>query len=336
MQTISADKKFRAAVITETGNGGFQYGIKNRNLADLPAGGLLVRVRYSSLNYKDALSATGNRGVTRNYPHTPGIDAAGIVVHSDTTDFMPEQEVIVTGHDLGQNTSGGWGEFIRVPSAWAVPLPSGLTLKESMALGTAGFTAAQCAQRIVEHGVIPADGEVLVTGASGGVGCLAVALLAKLGYRVVAVTGKDHCHDWLRTLGAARVEGRQEVSDSSGKPLLCRKWAAAVDTVGGPVLETVLRQLSHRGIVTAVGNAAGAELNTTVYPFILRGITLAGVDSSACPAGKRKKIWNRLAGGWKIPGLDTIVRVVTLEALEVEVQAILRGNIAGRVVVKHA
>jgi acrylyl-CoA reductase (NADPH) len=336
MQTLPPDTQFRAVSIEKTADGGSTFSVINRSVSELPAGDLLVRVRYSSLNYKDALSATGHRGVTRSYPHTPGIDAAGEVVRSDSPDFLPGQQVIVTGHDLGQNTPGGWGEFISVPSGWAVPLPAGLNLRESMALGTAGFTAAQCVERIVEHGVTPADGDILVTGASGGVGSITVAILAQLGYNVVAVSGKQDRHDWLRHLGASRVAGRSEVTDTSGKPLLERKWAAAVDNVGGRILATVLRQIAHRGLVAAVGNAGGVELEMTVYPFILRGITLAGIDSSACPPALRLAFWNKLSGQWKPRHLGQITREVTLEEMESEINAILQGQVAGRVVVHHA
>jgi acrylyl-CoA reductase (NADPH) len=336
MQNLPTDAQFRAVTIDVTADGGSTFSVVNRLVSELPTGDLLVRVRYSSLNYKDALSATGNRGVTRSYPHTPGIDGAGEVVRSSSDGFLPGQKVIVTGHDLGQNIPGGWGEYIRVPTGWAVPLPAGLDLKESMTLGTAGFTAAQCVERIVEHGVAPSDGEILVTGASGGVGSITVAILAQLGYNVVAVSGKRDRHDWLRRLGASRVAARDEATDTSGKPLLERKWAAAVDNVGGPILATVLRQIAHRGIVAAVGNTGGADIAVTVYPFILRGITLAGIDSSACPPAQRLAIWNKLSDQWKPRQLDQIIREVTLEELDNEVKSILQGQVAGRVVVKHA
>lgn len=329
------NQTFPAVIIREI-DGAFKFAVEQTDTGALPPGDVLVRVHYSSLNYKDALSATGNRGVTRKYPHTPGIDAAGEVVSSSSPDFAPGDKVIVTGNDLGQNTSGGWGGYISVPAGWVVPLPEGLSLRESMVMGTAGFTAAQCVERIVGHGVEPGDGEVVVTGATGGVGCLAVAMLAKLGYDVVAVTGKQDKENWLRELGATRIAGREEVSDYSGKPLLSGKWAAAVDTVGGNTLSTLVRQTIHRGIVTAVGNAGGADLPLTVFPFILRGVTLAGVDSAACPGRNRERIWSRLAIDWKLANLERLTREVTLDGLEKEVEAILAGQIAGRVVIKHS
>ncbi|HLA41185.1 MAG TPA: YhdH/YhfP family quinone oxidoreductase, partial [Candidatus Glassbacteria bacterium] len=272
---MNPSRTFRALVVDRDASGAFTRRVQERSIDDLPPGEVLVRVEYSSLNYKDALSATGHPGVTRQFPHTPGIDAAGVVEESSSENFRPGAEVIVSGHDLGQNTSGGFARYIRVPASWVVPLPEGLSAREAMIFGTAGFTAVQCVQKIIGHGVVPADGEVLVTGSSGGVGSVSVALLARAGLRVTAATGKAYKKDFLEKIGASRVIGREEVLDTSGKPLLPRKWAAVVDTVGGEILATALRQTAQRGIVTACGNTAGVELNLTVLPFILRGVTLA-------------------------------------------------------------
>ncbi len=320
-------------VVREAG-GIFLPEIVRRKPGDLPAGEVLVRVGWSSLNYKDALSVSGNRGVTRSYPHTPGIDAAGTVSHSLDPSFAVGSRVIVTGYGLGTDTAGGFAGYIRVPAGWVVPLPGNLTLREAMIFGTAGFTAAQCVERLQALGAKPGGGEVLVTGASGGVGSFAVALLARGGYRVCASTGKTSAADYLRGLGAAQVLPRNEVLDTSERPLLKRRWAAAVDTVGGPILATVLRSVEQGGAVVACGNAASPSLSLTVYPFILRGITLSGIDSSSCPMPERRRIWARLAGEWKIDQLAAIASECALEQLPEWIERMLAGEITGRIVVR--
>ncbi|MCS6848492.1 MAG: YhdH/YhfP family quinone oxidoreductase [Anaerolineae bacterium] len=329
------DQEFIALVVSERSEGGFERSVTTRRLADLPANDALIRVRYSSLNYKDALSATGHRGVTRRYPHTPGIDAAGEVVESASADYKPGDEVIVTGYDLGMNTPGGFGQYIRVPSAWVVRKPEGLTLRESMALGTAGFTAALSVHQLRRHGVTPEQGDVLVSGASGGVGCLAVVILSKLGYRVVAATGKADAGDWLRQLGAQEILSRDDVRDSSGKALLKERWAGVVDTVGGEILATAIKATKRGGCVACCGNVASPELHTTVYPFILRGVTLQGVDSAETPMPLRAQMWCNLAGEWKPSpaAFEAIAQTVTLDGLSPMIDAILQGRIRGRVVV---
>lgn len=328
-------QQFRTYWVEEQPDGAFRRSIVERSVADLPPGDLLIRVAYSSLNYKDALSAAGNRGVTRKYPHTPGIDAAGVVAESVSPAFQPGAEVIVIGYDLGMNTAGGFGEYIRVPAGWAAKRPAGLSLRESMALGTAGFTAAQSVQALVAHGVQPGGGEVLVTGATGGVGSVAVALLAQLGYAVTAATGKTEEADYLRGLGASLVIPRQEVDDTSSRPLLRERWAGVVDTVGGNILATAIRATRLAGSVAACGNAASPNLALTVYPFILRGVNLLGIDSANVPIGERAALWNRLASEWKPAKLDVMAREVTLEGLDAEIDAILQGQQRGRVVVVH-
>lgn len=324
---------FDALWVEEQPDGGFRRSIVRRAVDDLPPGDLLIRVHYSSLNYKDALSATGNRGVTRRYPHTPGIDAAGVVVESTVAEFRPGDEVIVIGYDLGMNTPGGFGGYIRVPASWAVARPAGLTLRASMALGTAGFTAAQCVDALLQHGV--GGGEVLVTGATGGVGSIAVALLSKLGQTVVAATGKPEEAAYLRDLGAHAVLARSEVEDSSGKPLLRERWAGVVDTVGGVILATAIKSTRYGGAVAACGNVASPALELTVYPFILRGVKLLGIDSVNIPITQRRALWERLAGAWKLDVLERLAREVTLAALNAEIDAILLGQQRGRVVVAH-
>ena len=272
------NKGFKALVVSEE-NGKFIRRVTERKIDDLSSGDVLINVKYSSLNYKDALSATGNKGVTRKYPHTPGIDAAGIVAETSSNKFREGDEVIVTGYDLGMNTSGGFAEYIRVPSDWVVKLPTGLSLKESMIYGTAGFTAGLSLCKLEQCSEEKITGDVLVTGATGGVGSLAVAILAKQGYNVVASTGKKDKIDFLKKLGAKEVIGRDEVDDKSSKALLNRRWKAAVDTVGGNILATVIKQMDYRCSVASCGNTYSPELNTTVFPFILRGVNLLGINS---------------------------------------------------------
>lgn len=326
-------KTFKALVVSETADRRFVREVQDRSIDDLPAGDVLVRVHYSGLNYKDALSATGNRGVTKRYPHTPGIDAAGVVEESESPLFRPGDEVICTGFDLGMNSAGGFGEYIRVPADWLVRRPDGLTLQESMIYGTAGITAALSVDRLQKEGVTPEQGEVVVTGATGGVGSLAVAILARLGYRVAAATGKAQEKEFLTQLGAAEVIGRDQIDDRSGKPLLPPRWAGAVDTVGGNMLATVLRALKPHGVATCCGLVASAELYTTMYPFILRGVGLCGIDSVYCPMPLRQALWSRLAGEWKPPMLGRMARECALEALDPEIDRILKGGQKGRVVV---
>ena len=326
-------KSFRALLVSEAGENEFTREIVERSVDDLPAGEVLIRVHYSSLNYKDALSATGNPGVTRKYPHTPGIDAAGLVEESASADFQPGDQVVVTGYDLGMNTDGGFAGRIRVPAAWVVPLPAPLSLRESMIYGTAGFTAAVSTAKLEAHGVTPGDGEVLVTGATGGVGSLAVAMLAKRGYRVVASTGKAHEEAFLRDLGAATVISREEVRDTRGRPLLRERWAGAVDTVGGDTLGTVIKSTRYGGAITCCGLVASAELPVAVFPFILRGVALLGVASADTPMGPRLEAWKKIAGDYRIESVERVARECGLEELNAEIDRMLQGGAKGRVVV---
>lgn len=296
----------------------------------LAAGDVLVRVHYSSLNYKDALSATGHPGVTRRYPHVPGIDAAGIVDRSSDSAWPPGTPAVVTGFDLGQNTWGGYGESIRVPASWLVPLPVGLSLYESMIYGTAGMTAGLALDTLIARGIAPEAGEIVVTGASGGVGSLAVAILARVGYRVAAVTGKPQAHEFLKSLGAARLLSRQDVVDATSRPLLSAQWAGAVDTVGGQTLATLVRSTSRGGCVAACGLVGGADVPLTVYPFLLRGVDLAGIDSAEPPMDRRRRVWQRLATDWRPPSLGAIGHEIVPDALPREIERILRGETQGR------
>jgi acrylyl-CoA reductase (NADPH) len=324
---------FKAMVVSETGDKKFPREIKQVALSDLPAGELVIEVKYSSLNYKDALSATGNKGVTRKYPHTPGIDAAGVVVNSSSRDIAIGSEVIVMGYDLGMNTAGGFGQYISVPAGWAVKLPAGLTLRDSMAYGTAGFTAALCVMRLLAGGLNKEAGEVLVTGASGGVGSVAVAILAKLGFDVIAATGKTAEKDFLTGLGAKAIISREEANDTSGRPLQKGRWAGAVDTVGGNILATALKSAKYGGLVTACGNAMSADLSVSVFPFILRGVSLLGVDSVEIPMTTRTRVWQKLASEWKLDMSGNLITECSLEELNPKIDEILQGGIRGRVLV---
>lgn len=322
------------ALITEEVDGKYVSSIKTRSTDDLPAGDVLINVKFSSLNFKDALSSIGNKGVTRNYPHTPGIDAAGVVAESASPDFKKGDEVIVTGYDLGMNTSGGYGEYIRVPAGWVVKKPEGLSLRETMIYGTAGFTAALSVIKLLDHGVTPDKGPVLVTGSTGGVGSVAVAMLAKLGFRVTAVTGKAEKADFLKTLGAAEVIGRDAAMDDGKRPMLKGIYAGVVDTVGGSILGTALKTTAYGGAVTTCGLTQSPELLTTVFPFILRGISLLGVDSVELPLEVKKATWKRISSDLKLSNLEELAVDVPLEKITDYFPQILKGGLAGRVVVK--
>jgi len=333
MKTKPEEDTFCALVVRKEDDGSCHHRVESRRLADLPEGDVLIRVRYSSLNYKDALSANGNRGVTRRYPHTPGIDAAGQVCSSTVSDFSPGMNVLCMGYDLGMNTPGGFGEYISVPASWVMALPEGLSPLAAMQLGTAGFTAAQCVHALVAHDLQPDGGPVLVTGSTGGVGSLAVRLLAHLGYRVAAVTGKIDQEPYLRDLGASDVIGREQLLRGTGRMLLRERWAGVVDTVGGDMLANAIKATQYGGVVTCCGNAASGELPLNVYPFILRGILLAGIDSANCSMQRRQEIWNKLAGEWRLPELDRLARIVSLAEVSGELDRMLRGQARGRVVV---
>jgi acrylyl-CoA reductase (NADPH) len=325
---------FRCYLVEKDADGRVTGRLTQRRLDELPQGEVLLRVAYSSLNYKDALAATGHPGVNRVFPHVPGVDAAGTVADSGVYEWVEGDRALVTGFDMGSNRWGGYADYVRVPQDWIVPAPAELTLRECMILGTAGFTAALCVDALQKHDVSPAKGEVLVTGASGGVGSMAVAILAKLGYRVVAVTGKPAAHQYLTQLGAAQVVSREEVDDHSDRPLLTRRWAGAIDTVGGNILATTLRATHYGGCVTAVGLTAGSQLPLTVYPFILRAVSLVGIDAAWPPLPLRHEMWRRLAGPWKPANLESMARVIDLPDLPRHIDDILAGRLIGRVVVR--
>lgn len=323
--------KFNALLVKEE-NGNFIREITERNIDDLPDGDIIINVKYSSLNYKDALSATGNKGVTRRYPHTPGIDAAGIVVGTNNDEFTEGEEVLVTGYDLGMNTSGGFAEYIRVPADWVVKIPDNLFLKESMILGTAGLTAALALYNMQRNG-LDKEGEVLVTGASGGVGSMAVAIFAGQGYKVVAGTGKTDQELYLKELGAVSVISREEMIDKNGKALLSGRWAGVVDTVGGNILSTAISSTKQWGVIAACGNAASYELHTTVFPFILRGVSLLGINTEKTPMNLREEIWEKLSVEWKPSKLNIMYEECSLEETNKKIDEILNGKVKGRILV---
>lgn len=327
-------QSYKAYLVTKDKEGLASSSIATRSLKELPVGDVLIRVSYSSLNFKDALSATGAPGVTKDYPHVPGIDAAGIVEKSESAQIRAGAKVLVTGYDLGTNTDGGFAEYIRVPSEWVIPLPETLTLKESMILGTAGFTAGLCLRALLQNGLRPSHGEVVVTGATGGVGSVAIALLAKAGFTIVASTGKEDAQEYLKKLGASDIIDRMELSGSSNKPLLKVRWAGAIDAVGGSTLDTIIKSTKIDGPVAACGVTGGSALDLTVFPFILRGVRLLGIDSANCPKETRLETWRRLATDWKPDHLEGISKTISLKEIDEHVALILKGQLIGRTVIE--
>jgi putative YhdH/YhfP family quinone oxidoreductase len=303
--------------------------------ADLPDAEVTIRVRWSSINYKDALATIAKGQVARISPLVPGIDLAGEVVASDDDAIAVRSEVLVTGYDLGVSHHGGWAQYARVPAEWVVPLPDGLTARDAMALGTAGFTAGLCIHALEAHGLQPGTGPVLVLGASGGVGSTAVGALANAGYEVWAATGKETEHDFLRGLGASEIVGREEVTADSDRPLEKQRWAGCVDPIGGAATAFALRTTTYGGAVALCGLTAGTALDTTVLPFILRSVSLLGIDSVAAPTDLRRAVWARLANDLRPRGLDdAIVREVDLDGIEPVLDALLAGEAVGRTVVR--
>ena len=322
--------QYKALLVSEIAEKKYASELTTLETDALPDGDVLIEVHYSSINYKDALSASGNKGVTRNFPHTPGIDAAGVVAESSDSAFPVGTEVLVTGYDLGMNTAGGFGQYVRVPASWVIAKPDGLALRDTMVLGTAGLTAALCVDKLLKSGLQTGQGEVLVTGATGGVGSIAVALLAKLGFDVVASTGKAASEAWLRELGAAAILDRSELSEDNPRPMLNERWAAAVDVVGGETLFNVVKSLQYGGSVAACGLVQSPAFAATVLPFILRGVNLLGVDSVELPLAVKQGVWNKLAGEWRLHNLESMITEIGLADLDDSLQRVLAGKAQGR------
>lgn len=323
---------FKALVLSEK-DGKVTAAVEDLPDERLPEGDVLVRVHNSTLNYKDGLVLNGLGRLVKTYPHVGGVDFSGTVLESSHKDWKAGDQVILTGWRVGEIHWGGYAEKARVKGEWLVPLPAGLSTERAMAIGTAGLTAMLCVMALEDHGLKPDQGDVLVTGAAGGVGSVATAILAQLGYRVVASTGRAETHDYLKNLGAAEIIDRASIATPSGKPLDSERWAGVVDSVGGSTLAAVLPQVKYRGLVAACGLAGGTKLETTVIPFIIRGVSLLGIDSVACPTFRRKTAWARLTKDLPMGKLDAMIERANLEDLPRLGKAILDGQVKGRVVV---
>ena len=326
-------RNFKAFTAYQNKNGDFKSKIIIKDITDLPDGDLLIKVKYSSLNYKDALSASGSRGITKYYPHTPGIDAAGVIVRSNDRNFRINDRVIVTGFDLGMNTSGGFAEYIQVPSSWAVQCPNSLSTEEAMILGTAGLTAGLCVNEIEANAKIK-QLNVVVSGSTGGVGSIAIMLLSNLGAKVTSITGKKNKDEYLWNLGSSEIIDRNHFIKSTRLPLNRGNFDAAIDVVGGKILSSIIASMKYNGLITVCGNVADPNFVTTVFPFILRSNRLIGIDSASHPIKIREKIWNKFASSWKIENLNLIAKVINLSDLGNEIKKILCGKQIGRVIVK--
>lgn len=326
---------FQALLVDKLADGQVQAMVTTLEDSALPAeGNVTVRVEYSTVNYKDGLCITGGGGLVRSYPHVPGIDFAGTVETSDDPRYKPGDKVVLTGWRVGEVWWGGYAEKARVKADWLVPLPAGLTTRQAMAVGTAGFTAMLAVMALEAHGLTPAKGEVLVTGAAGGVGSVATAILAKRGYTVAAVTGRPEQAEYLTSLGASRIVPRADLSEAPTRPLDKETWAGCVDNVGGPMLARVLSQMKYNGSIAAVGLAGGANLPTTVIPFLLRGVNLLGIDSVMKPYADRLIAWERIAQDLPLDKLEAMIVPAKLDDLPELGKAILAGQTRGRVVVE--
>lgn len=324
---------FRAVVVDKT-DSGVSIEVRELDESALPEGDVTIAVEWSSVNYKDGLACSPTGRVVRNYPMIPGVDLAGTVRDSTDPRFHPGDPVVVIGYDVGVAHFGGYAELARVPADWVCPLPEGLTAREAMALGTAGFTAAMSVDALERHGLVPDRGPVIVTGATGGVGSTAVSMLAGLGHTVAASTGKAAEHDFLRQLGAAEILSRDEVSAESARPLESERWAGAVDPVGGSTTAYLIRTMKYGASIALSGLTGGAEVHTTVYPFILRGVNLLGIESVWCPMEVRRHIWERCATDLKPAGLlDTIAHETGLDGVPNAVRQILDAKVRGRILV---
>ena len=319
------------ALITSEENKTFINSIEKKNIDDLPDNDTLIKVKFSSLNYKDALSASGNKGVTRNYPHTPGIDAAGVIEKTSGNRFKEGDEVIVTGYDMGMNTFGGFGEYIKVPQEWIIKKPDNLSLSESMAYGTAGLTAGLCLRKLLAHGLKPEDGNVFVSGVTGGVGIISLMLFNKLGFNVTAITGKLDQEDFLKSIGADQVIDRNTLDSDLISPLQKPIYSGGIDAVGGKILANLICSTSQRAAIACCGMVGGLSLDTSIFPFILRGLSLFGVDSAESLIDVKEEVWSNFSSVWKLESIDENIKDISLEELPNEIEKILKGKQIGRV-----
>ena len=324
--------KYKAFEVREEIEKKFVGAIVEKSALELAEGSVSIEVHYSSVNYKDALSASGSKAVTREYPHVPGIDAAGKVLASTDSNFAVGDEVVVTGYDLGMNTAGGFGQQVTVPGGWVTKLPVGLSLRDSMVLGTAGLTAGLCVNKLLLNNITPEAGKVLVTGATGGVGIIACALLVKLGFEVVASTGKSAETAKLMALGVSEVISREAFSEENPRPMLKEGYAAAVDVAGGTTLVNVIKSLSYGGSVAACGLVDSPALSATVFPFILRGVNLLGIDSVELPLAQKQQVWNLFANEWALTDIDSLAETMVLAELPAVLAKVLAGGAVGRYV----
>jgi acrylyl-CoA reductase (NADPH) len=323
-----------AFVVNKTQEGKFVSAIEQISIPTIGENEVLIKASYSSLNFKDALSSIGNPGVTRKFPHVTGIDVAGIVQESNSSDFAKGDEVLVTGYDMGMNSDGGHQSFVKVPASWVVKKPSGITDKEIMTYGTAGLTAGLSVNELLNNGLTPESGEILVTGATGGVGSIAISILSKLGFDVVAISGKEDKIGFLKELGVKEVILRKDFDVENKKPMGKERFAGVIDTVGGNILAEALKAIKYDGVATCCGLNSSFELNTNVFPFILRGVRLIGIDSVECKVEKKLAVWNKLANEFKIDILDSITNEIKLEDLPAAYKVLLEGKAVGRYLVK--
>ena len=323
----------KAFLVEKIGDKEFTADVKEVAIPKCGENEIVIKVTYSSLNYKDALSSVGNPGVTRNFPHITGIDVAGTVYESTSSIFKVGERVLVTGYDMGMNTNGGHAEFVKIPADWVARIPDAITDKEIMTFGTAGLTAALSVNELMDNGIRPESGSILVTGATGGVGSIAVSILSKIGFTVVAISGKEEKTDYLKRIGASEVILRDTFNEEAKKPMMGEKYAGVVDTVGGEVLANALKYIKYDGVATCCGLTSSHELNTNVFPFILRGVRLIGIDSVECKLEKKQAAWEKIASKWKISTLNSITNEITLNEVKDAYSLLLAGKAVGRYVV---
>ena len=324
----------KAFVVEKVGEDEFKSSIQDVETPKCEKNEVVIKVTYSSLNYKDALSSVGNPGVSKHFPHITGIDVAGTVFESTSPIFKVGERVLVTGYDMGMNSNGGHAQYVKIPASWVARIPDAISDREIMTFGTAGLTAALSVNELIENGIKPEGGDILVTGATGGVGSIAIAILSKLGYNITAISGKKERIDFLKKIGANEVILREEFEEESKKTLLREKYAGVVDTVGGKILANALKQIKYDGVATCCGLTSSHELNTNVFPFILRGVRLIGIDSVECKLEKKQAAWEKLASRWKINSLNSIINEISLDEIKAAYEHLLSGKAVGRYVVK--